>query len=84
MRTWEYAELSKLAKIYGGPENLIKYIHEAGISKGRIDMLPWIGLTIVIEAGVIYLVYDHFKKEEAISEKQLDNTEIDASGIVLA
>lgn len=76
---WDYAELSKAAKVAGGPEKLVNLIEEGGKSVGRIEgqssMVPWIGLAALgasaLTAGVIKLV-DHFKAKKAISQATVD------------
>lgn len=45
---WDYAKLSHLAKIYGGPEKLLdiikKYNRQQGVKEGRLQLLPWVGV----------------------------------------
>lgn len=37
---WDYAELSKTAKDFGGPEKYIDFLEIANRQKGRSEMLP--------------------------------------------
>lgn len=56
MKKWEYAELSHMAKLNGGPDNLVKKL----INSGKLKMLPWVGVAfvggIVVDKGVGYLM----------------------------
>ena len=45
MEKWDYAELSKTAKDFGGPEKFVEFIENSSRQKGREEMLPWIGVT---------------------------------------
>ena len=45
--SWNYAELSKLAKDAGGPEKLLEKMEFLYVSKGRKQMIPFIGLAAV-------------------------------------
>ena len=44
---WDYAELSKAAKIAGGPEKYVEMLESASKDEGRMEMLPWIGVAAV-------------------------------------
>ncbi len=63
---WDYAELSKRAKDAGGPEQLIDLLIDSGRDKGHKDMLPFVGVAVLI--GVISTkAFEYFKKEKAKS-----------------
>ena len=50
--SWNYAELSKLAKRAGGPEKLIKLVKETSKKAGRREMVPFIYLGFFLGVGV--------------------------------
>ena len=56
MKKWEYAELSHMAKLNGGPDKLVKKL----INSGKLKMLPWVGVAfvggIVVDKGLDYLM----------------------------
>ena len=47
---WDYAELAKAAKTFGGPEKMLRYIKSLERAKGRADMYPWIVATAFVSA----------------------------------
>ena len=49
-KKWDYSELSKAAKLAGGPEKFVEMIENAGKEAGKIEMLPWVGATAVISS----------------------------------
>lgn len=49
--SWDYAELSKLAKKNGGPEGLLKIVKAAARRTGRNEMKPFI--VIAFAAGAL-------------------------------
>ena len=52
--SWNYAELSKLAKALGGPEEMLYTIEQVSRASGRAQMLPWIGVA-AIAGGLVCL-----------------------------
>ena len=40
MKKWNYANLSKLAKANGGPNELVDKL----VNSGKVQMIPWIGV----------------------------------------
>lgn len=73
MKKWDYAELSHLAKMNGGPENLVKKL----VDSGKIKMLPWVGVAfvggIVVDKGIEYLMK---KKKEHDAEVEVAKQEL--------
>lgn len=72
MKKWDYAELSHMAKLNGGPENLVKTL----INSGKLKMLPWVGVAfvggIVADKGVSHLrekKKQHDEKVEAAKQE---------------
>ena len=63
MKTWNYAELSHMAKENGGPENLVAKL----INSGKLEMLPWIGVAflmgIAANQGIQYLIKKKKQRE---------------------
>jgi len=54
---WNYSDLSKLAKMNGGPEMLIRKIKagsfQNGLAVGRKESIPWIIISTLIAGGVL-------------------------------
>ena len=71
-QTWDYAELSKLAKQNGGPEKLV----EKFIRTGRWQMIPFIGIAfaggLVAQKVIAYLT-----DKRKISKKELENAKME-------
>lgn len=72
---WDYAELSKAAKMAGGPEKYVEMLESASKDAGKMEMLPWIG---VAAAGASFLtavtikVVDYFKSKRAQNQQAID------------
>ena len=41
-QNWDYAELSKAAKVAGGPEKYVEMLVLASKEAGKKEMLPWL------------------------------------------
>ncbi len=84
---WDYAKLSQMAKAYGGPEKLLdtikKYNQQQGIKKGRIQLLPWIGVAFVggLAAGKIPKAVQYFK--DKFGEKKITAEEAEEAEKIL-
>ena len=69
---WSYAELSKLAKVNGGPEKLVDLLVRSGEKK----MHPWLGVAfaggIVATLGVQELI-EYFSNKKAISNAEVES-----------
>lgn len=78
---WNYAKLSKLAKVYGGPENLVnilvKHGTKEGLKTGRLQMIPLVVLTGII-AFLVNPIHDYFKgkKVKSIAEYETARAEL--------
>ena len=46
-QNWDYAELSKAAKVAGGPEKYVEMLELTSKDAGKMEMLPWIGAAAV-------------------------------------
>lgn len=68
---WSYAELSKLAKVNGGPEKLVDLL----IKSGEKKMYPWLGVAfaggVVATVGVQELI-EYFSKKKVISSAEVE------------
>ncbi len=76
-KSWDYAELSKLAKENGGPENLVNILVESG----KKQMIPWLGVAlatgVVVTVGVQKAVaYLKEKRKESEKEAELAKQEL--------
>ena len=78
--SWDYAELSKLAKENGGPEALVEKLVQSGIdqgvSEGKNSMVPVIavaaGIALGVGAGItvgIQKIIKHFGKQKHSPEE---------------
>lgn len=72
MEKWDYTELSKNAKDFGGPEKFVEFIENSSRQKGRGDMLPWIGVTAL---GTSLLTLDVIKIRSIIKAQKSKNDE---------
>ena len=72
---WDYAELSKAAKMAGGPEKYVEMLESASKDAGKMEMLPWIGVAAVgaslLTAATIKVV-DYFKAKRAQDQQAID------------
>lgn len=69
--SWDYSELSKQAKLAGGPQALADKIEEDGRQKGRDEMKPLVGIASVIcfiGGLVAKTVYNHFEGKKAMAQ----------------
>jgi hypothetical protein len=68
--SWDYAELSKMAKSVGGPEKLVEMLIDSGKDTGRKEMLPVVGIALGVGAlgyaGISKLV-NYFTKKKQVS-----------------
>lgn len=61
---WNYSELSRIAKLAGGPEKLIEQIRHAGETRGALKMLP--AVVVAAAIGLVpYLVSKYKESQEA-------------------
>ena len=74
-KSWDYSDLSKLAKAYGGPEKLVNRLAEEGMKAGRQQMVPVIVGGIIVSsvaaAGITKLV-EYLKNEKKKSSQALE------------
>ena len=72
---WDYAELSKAAKMAGGPEKYVEMLESASEDAGKMEMLPWIGVAAVgaslLTAATIKVV-DYFKAKRVQDQQAID------------
>ena len=66
---WDYAELSKAAKVAGGPEKYVEMLERASRDAGKMDMLPWVGVaavgaSLLTVAAVKVVDYFNLKKRQ--------------------
>lgn len=69
---WNYAELSQMAKAFGGPEMLVKHLTRRGIeigikqAEGKYGLMVGLGVAGgSFLTALAFLVVNHFKKEKA-------------------
>ena len=74
-QNWDYAELSKAAKVAGGPEKYVEMLELASKEAGKIEMLPWLGVAAVgaslLTAATIKVV-DYFKSKKKKNEAEIE------------
>lgn len=69
--SWDYAELSKVAKNVGGPEKLMDILVEHGKGIGHKEMLPIVGIALgigVLGCAGIQKVVKYFKGKAEIPQ----------------
>ena len=75
VQKWDYAELSKAAKMAGGPEKYVEMLESASEDAGKMEMLPWIGVAAVgaslLTVATIKVV-DYFKAKRAQDQQAID------------
>lgn len=69
MATWDYAQLSHLAKELGGPKALINNIRAGGISIGRVQGGVIGSMATLIVGGIGLYAYDRHQKKVALAEQ---------------
>lgn len=77
--SWDYCELSKLAKDNGGPEALLTKHAEIHFKKGAESMTPVVVVSSLIALGVgvgITIIFINIKGKRAIADA--DNRKIEA------
>ena len=76
-QNWDYAELSKAAKVAGGPEKYVDMLEQASKDAGKMEMLPWIGAVAVgaslLTAATIKVV-GYFKSTKKKNEVEIEKT----------
>lgn len=75
--SWSYAELSKMAHSYGGPEEMINTIRseciKEGITEGKASMIPWICITGVTSSLFTAVVVSNLpQKDEYLTEDECE------------
>lgn len=68
---WDYAELSKMAKVNGGPEKLVDIL----IDSGKIKMFPWLGVAVavgVVTTIAVQKAYKYLSKKKVDSDTALE------------
>ena len=72
---WNYSDLSRLAKMNGGPEMLISKIKagsfQSGLVAGRKESRPWVVISVLIAGGV--LVYEEGSKLVKVVKSKISN-----------
>lgn len=61
-QNWDYAELSKAAKAAGGPEKYVEMLERASKEAGKMEMLPWVGASLLTAATI--KIVDYFKSRK--------------------
>ena len=74
-QNWDYAELSKAAKVAGGPEKYVEMLERASRDAGKMEMLPWggvaaVGASLLTVAAV--KVVDFFKSKKRQNQEDIE------------
>lgn len=75
--TWDYAELSKAAKVFGGPEKLVEHIVAVSKKSGRIEMIPFIfGALFVggVIGGTVTKTINYLQMKKSATQTELEAT----------
>lgn len=74
-QNWDYAELSKAAKMAGGPEKYVEMLETASRDSGKMEMLPWIGVAAVgasLLTAATMKVIDYFKSKNSKNNEDIE------------
>ena len=74
-QNWDYAELSKAAKVAGGPEKYIEMLERASRDAGKMEMLPWVGVAAVgasLLTVAAVKVVDFFKSKKRQNQEDIE------------
>lgn len=75
-QNWNYAELSKAAKMAGGPEKYVEMLESASRDAGKMEMLPWIGVAAVgasLLTAATMKVIDYFKSKNIKNKEAIED-----------
>ena len=74
-QNWDYAELSKAAKVAGGPEKYVEMLERASRDAGKMEMLPWVG-GAAVGASLLTVaavkVVDFFKSKKRQNQEDIE------------
>lgn len=68
---WDYAVLSKDAKVAGGPEKLVEIIEKTGEKNGMMKMVPAIFGAVALTAVTMKAI-EYFKAKRKQSQAELE------------
>ena len=74
-QNWDYAELSKAAKVAGGPEKYGEMLERASRDAGKMEMLPWVGVAAVgasLLTVAAVKVVDFFKSKKRQNQEDIE------------
>ena len=74
-QNWDYAELSKAAKVAGGPEKYVEMLERASRDAGKMEMLPWVGVAAVgasLLTVAAVKVVDYFKSKKRQNQEDIE------------
>ena len=74
-QNWDYAELSKAAKVAGGPEKYVEMLERASRDAGKMEMLPWVGVSAVgasLLTVAAVKVVDFFKSKKRQNQEDIE------------
>ena len=72
---WDYSELSKAAKVAGGPEKYVEMLERASRDAAKMEMLPWVGVAAVGESLLTVAavkVVDYFKSKKRQNQEDIE------------
>lgn len=89
--SWNYATLSKTAKLYGGPEQYIKMVEHHAMEMGRLaekaKMPPRLVISFAAGAllvgGVALIMQKSYEKEMMTAHKELNNAKEELLNVIL-
>ena len=74
-QNWDYAELSKAAKMAGGPEKYVEMLERESRDVGKMEMLPWVGVAAVgasLLTVAAVKVVDYFKSKKRKNQEDIE------------
>jgi hypothetical protein len=71
---WNYAYLSRLAKLNGGPEILVNKLIASGVKSGKTSMIPLVIAVAILSPIVVELskkLKKYFSEKKRLSEEEI-------------
>lgn len=69
---WNYAKLSKIAKVLGGPDKLVQVLIDSGVKRGRWQMAILLPFALILGFAINPLI-SYFKQKRETSLIALEN-----------
>lgn len=81
-RNWDYAELSKAAKSIGGPEKFVEMLENTSRRKGKLEMIPWLGVAAAGGFAINIIISGLVKHFKEVKKQNDEDIEVAKRGII--